>query len=254
MASLPLAGLRVLVTRPENEGAEEWATALAAAGAVALAYPTVAILPPDSWQPLDQALGRLAEYDWIIFTSQTAVAFMLGRLAGGRFPEDMRPRIAAVGPKTAKAVAERGGRVALVPADNRQEGLASAMAALPRGTRLLFPLASGGRTFLVENLRAQGCKVDVVSAYKTVPLPSLPRLPAFDVAAFASPSALRAFVARLGCGPLQGKTVAVIGPTTAKEAASHGLRPVVAQNPDVDALISAIAKSRTAQGGPHVLS
>jgi uroporphyrinogen-III synthase len=48
---------------------------------------------------------------------------------------------------------------------------------------------------------------------------------------------------------LAEKAVAVIGPTTAEEAKLSGLITVVAETPDVDALILAIAQSRSNQGG-----
>src|SRR5882757_719519 len=61
MSPLLLAGLRVLVTRPLEHSAG-WMRAFAAAGAVAIPYPTVDVVPPSSWQPLDEALARLGEY------------------------------------------------------------------------------------------------------------------------------------------------------------------------------------------------
>jgi uroporphyrinogen-III synthase len=91
--------------------------------------------------------------------------------------------------------------------------------------------------------------VDVVSAYETRPRKDLPEPPAFDVATFASPSALRAFLAGPGKAALAGKGVAVIGPTTAEEARAQGLLTVVAESPSVDDLIRAIAESRPAKGG-----
>ena len=244
-----LAGLRVLLTRPEGESAEEWAAAFVLAGAVPLAYPTISITPPESWQALDAAIARLDDYDWMVFTSQTTVGFFVSRLPSGQFRTGMRTKVAAVGQSTAQEIERRGGRVALVPTDNRQEGLADALRDLPAGARVLCPLAAGGRTLLAQSLRARGGLVDVVTVYRTEPRADLPAPPEFDIAAFASPSALRAFVKRLGPKALAGKTVAVIGPTTAKEAESSGLRAVVAETPDVDALVLAIAKSRSARGG-----
>jgi uroporphyrinogen III methyltransferase/synthase len=244
-----LAGLRILLTRPEGEGADEWAAAFAGAGAVPIAYPTAYILPPESWQAVDEAIARLDIYDWIVFTSQTAVSFFSRRLPSGRFHSALRSKIAAIGKSTAQSIEHLGGKVALVPADSRQEGLALALAALPAGTRVLFPLAAGGRTLLAENLRAQGCAVDVVTMYRTEPKPDLPPPLEFDVAVFASPSALRAFVKRLGTSVLAGKIIVVIGPTTAKEAEAHGLRALVAKSPGVDALVLAISQSRLNQGG-----
>jgi uroporphyrinogen-III synthase len=248
MAMLPLAGLHVLVTRPGCQATDKWGTALAAAGATVLAYPTIEVVPPPSWQPLDQALEQLARYDWIVFTSAAAVRFTLSRLPGGQFRSE-KLQIAAVGAETARALRESGVRVDLVPAEQRQEGLAAAFRVLSPGTRVLLPRALEGQDTLVEALRGQGCQVDLAPAYQTVPVDPLPALPVFDIAIFASPSALRAFVQRQGTGALANKTVAVIGPTTAEEAKKNGLSPAVAAQPNIDALISAIVRERSSQGG-----
>ena len=245
-----LEGLRVLVTRPAHSRADKWEAALSAAGATVVPYPTIEVLPPPSWEPLDQALRQVGRYDWIMFTSESAVLFTVSRIEGGHFPAGRaRPRVAAVGAETARALKNTGARVELLPSDQRQEGLMDAFRGLEAGTRLLFPRALAGRDTLVEALRAQGCQVDVVAAYQTAPRHPLPPLPAFDVATFASPSALRAFVAGLGTQALTSKTVAVIGPTTAAEAVRHNLSPLIAAEPNIDALISAIALARSEQGG-----
>lgn len=250
MSHPPLSGLRVLVTRPEGDGADEWCAALAEAGAVPVPYPTVSIAPPANWRPLDDALARLAGYAWIVFTSRTAVAFVRQRLPERRFPRGNSTKIAAVGAATATAIEAGGGVVALLPDDSRQEGLVHALADLPAGARLLLPMAEGGRTLLAESLRSRGCGVDVVIAYRTLPRSNLPAVPAFDVATFASPSALRAYLAHAGVASLAGKGVAVIGATTAGEASTKGIQVVVAQSPRIDSLISAIAKFSPNQGEP----
>ena len=245
-----LAGLRVLLTRPDGDGMDAWADALRAAGAVPICYPVIVAEPPDSWEALDAALAALGSYHWLVFTSQTAVSFVLARLPDRRFPPDLHPRIASVGVKTAEAVAAGGGSVALVPVDSRQEGLVQALSEAPSGTRILLPMAAGGRMLLPTALRARGCVVDVVTAYLTRPRSDLPPPPPFDVATFASPSALRAFMRGPGAQTLVAKTVAVIGATTAEEAASYGLAVAVAESPSVEYLIRAIADARPAQGDP----
>jgi uroporphyrinogen-III synthase len=246
-----LDGLRVLVTRPADGAADKWAMALSAAGAVAVLYPTVEVQPPPSWEPLDGALRQLGSYDWIVFTSQPAVLFAASRMEGGHFPRGLAgPRVAAVGAATARALASAGAQVGLVPSDQRQEGLMDALRDVKPGTRVLFPQAVGGRAALVEALRGQGCQVDVVAAYQTAPRNPLPPVPPFDVATFASPSALSAFVGSHGTGALASKTIAVIGPTTAAEAVRHGLSPVISPTPNIDALILAVARARSPRGGP----
>jgi uroporphyrinogen-III synthase len=245
---LPLAGLRVLVTRPLEHSAA-WNQAFALAGATVIPYPTVEVVPPGSWQPLDEAVARLTEYDWLVFTSAAAARFTLGRLPAGLVLRALpRPRVAAVGRETARVLEEQGAAVALVPEDERQDGLAAALGdAIGRpapGTRVLFPQAVGGREELRNALLARGCIVDVVPASQTVPRRDLPPPPPFDVATFASPSALRAFVALRGLDGLRATTVAVIGPTTAAAATALGLAPLVAAAPSADALIAAIAEAK----------
>jgi uroporphyrinogen-III synthase len=241
-----LAGLRVLITRPAEHSAG-WTRAFSDAGATVLPYPTVEVVPPSSWQPLDEALARLTEYDWLVFTSAAAARFALGRLPAQVSLRALpRPRVAAVGRETARALEDGGATVALVPDDERQvgEGLAAALGdalgGMSPGTRVLFPQAVGGREELRNALLARGCIVDVVPASQTVPRRDLPPPPPCDVVTFASPSALRAFVAARGLPALAGIIVAVIGPTTAAAASALGLSPVVAAAPTAEALIKVI--------------
>ncbi len=209
-----------------------------------VSYPTITVTPPPSWEPLDEALGHLTQYDWIVFASATAVRFALSRLAGTvDIAAFRRPKIAAVGVETARVLESLGLPVSLVPGQQRQEGLVAAFADLRSGTRILFPQAVGGRDDLSKFLTAQGCIVDVVPASQTLPLKALPPVPAFDVATFASPSALRAFVANHGTAHLRNFPVVVIGPTTAGAARALGLSPVVADAPSIQSLIRAIGHS-----------
>jgi uroporphyrinogen-III synthase len=248
MPQVSLASLRVLLTRPHGEGTDDWAAALAAAGAEPIYHPTLTTVPPESWAEVDAALARLADYDFLILTSQTTVDFLLARMPGRRFPADLRATIAAVGPATARAIAKAGGVVGVLPSDQRQEGLVEALRPLAAGKRVLLPMAAGGRALLGETLRALGCAVDIVTVYRTLPRTDLGAPPPFDAAIFASPSALRAYLAAAGASSLAGKLVAAIGPTTAQAAAACGISVVVAASPDIDALILALAQNGRKQG------
>jgi uroporphyrinogen-III synthase len=241
--SIPsLAGVRVLVTRPTEHSAA-WLDAFAAAGATVISYPTVEVVPPPSWDALDEAFTRLGEYDWLVFTSGAAARFSLARLPVS--PASLsRPRVAAVGRETARVLELQGLAVALIPDDQRQDGLIEALGALTPGTRVLFPQAIGGRESLRDALLGRGCTVDVVPASQTIARRDLPPPPPFDVATFASPSALRAFVAGQGLSALAQTTVAVIGPTTGAAASALGLDPIIAEAPTADALIRALASIR----------
>jgi uroporphyrinogen III methyltransferase/synthase len=223
---------------------------LLAAGAVVVEYPTTVVGPPPTWAPLDAALARLSTYDWLVFTSATAVRFVAERWPAHMAPESLsRPQIAAVGEETAQALMKRHFSVALVPADQRQEGLVEALADVSAGARVLFPRAVDGREHLVAALAARGISVDVVPASQTLARDPLPPLPPFDIATFASPSALDAFFAGHGAEALGRHPLVVIGATTAAAATARGLRPVVAHAPNIAALIDALAKLVPGRGG-----
>jgi uroporphyrinogen III methyltransferase/synthase len=65
---------------------------------------------------------------------------------------------------------------------------------------------------------------------------------------FASPSALRALVARWSAGPLAATAVAVIGPTTAAAAHELGVRvDVMPAVPSMPALVEGLVAHRLAR-------
>lgn len=245
MASVRLPHVRVLLTRPEPQ-LQSWANLLTAAGAEPVLFPTIEVAPPPSWEDLDRSLALLDSYDWLIFSSTAAVNYTLGRCSDRA--SLTRLKVAAVGTSTAKALADAGVRVDVVPQDENQNGngLAQALSHLPAGTRLLFPQTVGGRPELQEALTRIGCIVDVVAAAQTRAVSPLPPLPQFDVATFASPSALQALIDGAGIDCLTAKPVVVLGETTGALARKLGLVPHVAAAPDAGALLVAIASAVSA--------
>ena len=85
----PLFGKRILVTRA-REQASSFAQILEAAGAEIVEFPTITIVPPESWEPLDAAISRLREYRWVIFTSANGVRFFWERLQHAGNERDAR--------------------------------------------------------------------------------------------------------------------------------------------------------------------
>jgi uroporphyrinogen III methyltransferase/synthase len=245
----PLFGKRVLVTRPSG-AADAFATRLWEAGAEPVLAPTIAIGPPDDAQPAEAAVERVRDYAWLAFTSANGVASFFDRLAAQG--DDARRlgdvRVAAIGPKTAAALLERGVRADLVPDRYVSEELAAGLLGRTgAGDRVLLYRAQEARDALPDALRAQWREVDVVAGYRTRYAldPSLPELAeTTDIWTFTSASTVHGLVHNVpGAADLaQEKTVACIGPITAAALEEHGMEAdVIADEYTEDGLIDALA-------------
>lgn len=267
MTTRALAGRTVVVTRAAEQ-ADGFVRLLEAEGARVLSVPTIAIEPPASWAPLDAALDALAGFAWVVFTSVNGVRMVDRRLVerGGAWAAFRGRAVAAIGPATARALADRGVDVALVPAEYRAEGLVEALrrGRLRAGDRVLLPRAARTRDVLVSELRALGAEVTEVAVYVTRrPDTGLDRLRealaagAVDAVTFTSSSTARNFAELFTDEErrawLGNVTVASIGPITAATAAEYGLRTrVMPAEFTVPALAQALAEhfSAAASGAP----
>lgn len=173
--SRPLFGQRIVITRPRDEALSA-AAPLEELGAEVLISPTVEIHPPDDFGPLDDALTRIAEYDWIVFTSANGVRGFMNRLLLDR-DGDIRAlgkaKLAAIGPATAETLAEYHLKADLIPPSHRSESLAEELAKVAAGTRILLARADRGRTILQDEL-GRVARVDQVTAYRNVDAETIP--------------------------------------------------------------------------------
>ncbi len=246
----PLFGKRVLVTRPAHQTGD-FATRLWEAGAEPIVAPVIAIVPPDDIAAAAAAVARVRDYDWVAFTSRNGVDAFFDRLRA--IERDARAfgdtKVAAIGPKTAAALAARGIRVDLVPTTFVNEAVAAELLARTQpGERVLLYRAQEARDVLPETLRLHGRTVDVVAAYRTrfVDDPELgAKTERADIVTFTSSSTVAGFVHNVpdAARALAPKTVAAIGPITAQTAREHGIRvDVVADEFTVDGLLFALAE------------
>jgi uroporphyrinogen III methyltransferase/synthase len=164
----PLFGKRVLVTRPRRQAAG-LVRRLEELGAIAYVLPAVEIVPLRDWSAVDQALARLGEYHWLVFTSANGVEAFVGRLrqTGRDLRALGRLRLAAIGPATAEALRSYYLEPDLVPAEYRSETLAAALKERVAGQRVLLARADRGREVLREEL-ARVATVDQVAVYYQV--------------------------------------------------------------------------------------
>ncbi len=252
----PLFGWRVLVPRTKDQ-AGALSSRLRGFGAVPEEVPTISVEPPRNPQQMDKAVRGLVEgrYEWIAFTSVNAV-----RAVREKFEEyglDARAfsglKIAAVGGKTASALADWGLKADLVPAGEQSaRGLLEDWPPfddlLDPINRVFLPRADIATETLVAGLVDLGWEVDDVTAYRTVraaPPPAATREAIksgkFDAVVFTSSSTVRNLVGIAG-KPHTSTIIAVIGPATAKTAEEHGLRvDVMAAEPSVEEVVDALA-------------
>jgi uroporphyrinogen III methyltransferase/synthase len=258
-----LAGRRIAITRPLGQSAA-LAGRLEALGAHVVSLPAIAITPAADTAQLDAALAALAAlatYDWIVFTSVNGVVAVAARLValGLEWSARGRARLAAIGPATAAALAERGLPPDLVPREYVAEGLIKALGNVA-GQHILLPRADIAREVLARELRLRGADVDEIAAYHTVAQPLAPDLldgvfgaQRADAITFTSSSTVRSLIESLraaGREPseaLAGIALAAIGPITAATLREHGLEPaVVAAEYTIAGLVDALVAYFTA--------
>jgi uroporphyrinogen III methyltransferase/synthase len=163
-----------VLTRPlgDDDGA---VADLEALGAEVVIAPTVTIEPIDDFGPLDRAIDRLAEFDWLVFTSSNGVRHFVARLEQRGL--DLRAlgsvKLAAIGPATAEALARVHLKADLVPDAFRSEGLAEVLAFRVEGLRVLLARADRGRAVLKDVLE-QVAHVEQVAVYRNADAESLP--------------------------------------------------------------------------------
>jgi uroporphyrinogen III methyltransferase/synthase len=248
LAPRPLRGLSVAVTRARAQ-ASGLARQLQALGANVVQAPVIRVQPlSDPAQPMLDP----SPYDLICLASPNAVQALFERLDDGIHPPgDARSlaaaKIAAIGPGTARALAEHGVVADVLPERFVAESLVEALAEMPV-KRALIARAREARDVLPDALRARGADVDVVALYETVAEPlseqALQAVKAADYITFTSSSTVRFFLqASTGTNaPLDPSTrIVSIGPVTSQTLREHGLEPHVEADPyDVDGMIAAL--------------
>lgn len=252
----PLAGVRILVTRPRGQ-ASALATQLEALGATTILIPTIELAPPNSFYALDAALASLQVFDWLLFTSANAVQIFVDRARHLRLDPQAK-RIAAIGPATAAAVEAAGLRPAhfeiLVPTRHIAEGLAEALLPHAPGAAMLLVRAAVARDLLPEALTAAGANVTIATAYQTIIPPDSVkdlRLLFADpeqhphAITFTSASSAANFAALLeaaGCRLPGGMVLASIGPVTSQAIRELGLDATFeASDATIPSLVQALA-------------
>ncbi len=168
-AERPLFGTRVLVAGSPGT-ARKLRDRLAVLGADVITQAAVRITDPPDWAPVDAALDRLAQYDWLVFSSGNGVDYLVRRLfdRGG----DVRPlgqvKLAALGASTAESLTRYHIEADKVPEKFIAESLARTLVDESERRRFLLARSVRDRPVLAEALERLGANVDQIAVYDSV--------------------------------------------------------------------------------------
>jgi uroporphyrinogen III methyltransferase/synthase len=250
----PLFGKRIVVTRA-REQASDLVKSLSDLGADCLEAPTIRVVNAPDIGPLDEAINRIGDYDWLVFTSVNGVHFFFERLFS--LGHDVRRlkaiKTACIGPATAQRLRDFGLNSDIIPETYRAESVVEAFGTQDvKGSRILIPRAREARAVLPVELRKMGAVVNEVTAYETLEVRDLAELLIdqlrsgdIDLVTFTSSSTVRNFAALLPPDEIpalmKNVTVACIGPITAETARSLGFHvSICAENYTIPGLVDAI--------------
>ncbi len=243
----PLHDRRIVVTRARAQ-ASGLAAALRALGAETIELPAIRTEPLLESDEVRGAAAGIGDYDLVCLTSAVAVGLLFEALAAAG--HDARAlagaTVAAIGPGTARVLAEHGIDADVVPERSVGEALVEALAGTEvEGRRVLVARAASARDTVPDALRERGAEVDVVALYETVredPDPvALEAAGSADYVTFTSASTVRNLAEALGERFPADARIASIGPITSEAARDAGLEVAVeATRHDVDGLVEAL--------------
>jgi len=249
----PLFGKRIVVTRATQQ-APALSERLRELGADVIEMPATQIARLDL-APLRAAIDKISDNDWLIFTSQNAVAIFWEQLLGRG--KDARAlaglKIAAVGPATAGALLEHGITVDVIPQRFVAEGLIEILRGRDDIARrkVLYVTAEGAREVLATALREMGADVTVIEAYRSIAdgegaekLARAIEAGKVDLATFTSASAVRGYIDAVGEDLALRVPAASIGPQTSDALRDAGIEVKVdAEESTIDGLVSAVLRA-----------
>lgn len=249
---LPLAGCKVVVTRP-RELNSQMALKLREKGAEVLELPAIATEAIPDNQKLKACLDRIEEYQWVAFTSPTGVRIFFEQMAEWKM--DIRAlagcKIAAIGSGTAKALKDRCIYPDLMPEMYDGEALGRALAGkCMQGDKILLPRAEIGNPEILQEIeKGENLAVTDVPIYTTVSEKAeyLEERELFEkgkisCAVFTSASTVRGFAAATKGLDYKMVTAACIGKQTKACADKLGMKTYMAEKATMDSLVELVEK------------
>jgi uroporphyrinogen III methyltransferase/synthase len=249
----PLHGRRVVVTRARAQ-ASGLAATLRELGAEVVELPAIRIEPRLDSEEVLKVAGAVGAYELLCLTSPNGVRLLFEAMENAGL--DARAlagvTVAAIGPGTARALAERGVLADVVPVRFVAEGLIEALEDMElAGARVLVARAAEARDVLPDALRERGAEVDVVSLYETLREEAgeaeIEAAQSADYVTFTSSSTVTNLTAGLSERFPENARIVSIGPITSETVRAAGLEvDVEAERHDVDGLLQALLADASA--------
>lgn len=254
---LPLAGTRVVLTRPKQR-MYRLAEKFRSLGAEVLEFPAIQICPIKRTN-LFRALAQIETYQWIVFTSPSGIDVFFEQCAEVKF--DIRKlsnlKIAVIGSGTARQLEQHGIYADLIPEEYSAAALGEALAKKAgKQDHILIARAEAGSPDLLTRLQKDVChQVDDIAIYRTEAvdrtlenvgrdMPALEGL-AMDeraVFVFTSASTVRGTVDNISPEACARMRAVCIGEQTAREAGRYGIAVQVARQADEESLVEAVVE------------
>ena len=264
-----LAGLRVLITRPQGRG-ENLADYIQRRGGEVLCFPVIDITPPSSFTGMDKILADVDQYDLLILVSVPGVQSLGRRLVEKELSLGSVP-VAVVGSKTAEACQDFGIKVTYCAgadaglsansAPNSEmssamnsEGLLRELELFEKiGKKIAIFRGQDGRECLGSGLERGGAAVEYIESYRRSltrqsfgPVVERWKKKPFNVVVITSVSILQGLRTLLGednAYLLKNSTVLTISERIAEACRESGFHKLVMANGPADGEIEFALKT-----------
>ncbi|WP_349408047.1 uroporphyrinogen-III synthase [Pseudalkalibacillus sp. SCS-8] len=247
----PFSGQTILITRSELQ-ALPFVRVIESKGGEAVVIPLLSFQPPQEPGEIRKALHQMEQYDWVVFTSQNTVRYVLNHMKEENLPLSRlnRCKVGAIGKKTMNLLEDQGVQVDFQPSQFVAEQFVKEFVQqTEKGDRILLPQGNLARSTIEERLSEAGRRVTSIIAYETVAneaektrLNTVIQEKMVNIVTFTSSSSVRFFFELLEEEiPLDGIRTACIGPITANTLEEYGhTADIIAQEYTIDGLVHSI--------------
>ncbi len=251
-----LENKRIVVTRAVCQQ-DSLCQQLTAKGADSIGIPLIEFRSLHRPESARTHLGKLADYDWIIFSSSNAIRFFRDLMGAAEIPKEVR--LACVGRHSADTLEKFFRQPDFIPQKFSSRYLADEIDVVA-GQKVLYPCPVETVSELVETLEKKGAEVERWPIYETNQSTLTPQQESQlrsqpDAVTFASPSVVNSFCEQLPdhSDLLRDCLVACIGPMTKQRAVECGLRvDIVPEEYSIPGLVKALETHWAQQEGLDV--